>query len=121
MNNNKNNKINTNNNNIDNNINKENNQSIILYQSNKLKKSKINNFIEKTEKIVDIIFNNFSNYLLLIGPFFVFAFLSFFFISFHNFLFNLIPYWFDKENLNYFFSPILFLLIFPFYIITFFF
>jgi len=121
MNNNKNNKINTNNNNIDNNINNENNQSIILYQSNKLKKSKINNFIEKTEKIVDIIFNNFSKYLSLIGPFFVFAFLSFFFISFHNFLFNLIPYWFDKENLNYFFSPILFLLIFPFYIITFFF
>ena len=45
------------------------------------------------EKIIEFVFDKFSKWLNIIGPLFVNAFLCFFFLGYHSFLHNLIPYW----------------------------
>ena len=44
-------------------------------------------------KIIEFIFDKFSKWVNVVGPLFVNAFLCFFFLGYHSFLYNLVPYW----------------------------
>ena len=44
-------------------------------------------------KIIEFIFDKFSKWVNIVGPLFVNAFLCFFFLGYHSFLYNLVPYW----------------------------
>ena len=56
-------------------------------------KTKKNYNIKLLEKTVEFIFDKFSKWLNIIGPLFVNAFICFFFLGYHSFLYNLIPFW----------------------------
>ena len=45
------------------------------------------------ERIVEFLFDKFSKWLNLVGPLFINSFLCFFFLGYHSFLNNLIPFW----------------------------
>ena len=55
--------------------------------------SEDNDKMKFLEQIIEFIFDKFSKWLIIIGPLFVNAFLCFFFLGYHSFLNNLIPYW----------------------------
>ena len=66
-----------------------------LYNKNKLfslDKDDIYHF-KLLEKIVEFMFDKFSKWLNIVGPLFINAFICFFFLGYHSFLNNLIPYW----------------------------
>ena len=65
------------------------------YNKNRYNKSKDkeNSIIKLIESIVEFLFDKFSKWLSIIGPLFVNAFLCFFYLVYHSFLDNLIPYW----------------------------
>ena len=65
------------------------------YNRDRISEKKIekSNFVETFEKVVEFLFDKFSKWLNIIGPLFINAFLCFFFLGYHSFLYNLIPYW----------------------------
>ena len=97
--------------------------SLIKYQKNyyidyyynkdryDLEKKEENNFIKLLENIVEFIFDKFSKWVSIIGPLFVNAFLCFFYLVYHSFLYNLIPFWSSYFYTNYS-SPILYHLLY---------
>ena len=97
--------------------------SLIKYQKNyyidyyynkdryDLEKKEENNFIKLLENIVEFIFDKFSKWVSIIGPLFVNAFLCFFYLVYHSFLYNLIPFWSSYFYTNYSF-PILYHLLY---------
>ena len=76
-----------------------------------LEKKEENNFIKLLENIVEFIFDKFSKWVSIIGPLFVNAFLCFFYLVYHSFLYNLIPFWSSYFYTNYS-SPILYHLLY---------
>ena len=66
-----------------------------FYNKRKYSKSKRKekSLIKIIENIVEFIFDKFTKWLSFIGPFFVNAFLCIFYLAYHSFLNNLIPYW----------------------------
>jgi palmitoyltransferase len=95
-----NNKNNNNNNKTENTINhlvkfKKNYYIYYYYNRNKIRNGKIieTNYLRILEKIVEFLFDKFSKWLNIIGPLFINAFLCFFFLGYHSFIKNLIPYW----------------------------
>ena len=81
-------------------------------------KGKENNLIKILEKVVEFIFDKFNKWLSFIGPFFVNAFLCIFYLVYHSFLNNLIPFWssrlYDTNSKNIFYN-LFYIIICPLY------
>ena len=69
----------------------------IDYYYNKRKyeksKSKGNKLPKAFEGFIEFVFDKFTKWVTIIGPLFVNAFLCFFYLVYHSFINNLIPYW----------------------------
>ena len=81
------------------------NSSIVKYRKNyyldylynKTKNSDQNSVINYLNKImsniIEFLFDKITKWVNIVGPLFVNAFMCFFFLGYHSFLYNLIPYW----------------------------
>ena len=82
-----------------------------------------NNFFKLIENIVEFIFDKFNKWVTIVGPLFVNAFLCFFYLVYHSFLNNLIPYWsstFSDFYPNKIYYYLFYLVICPIYTLLFF-
>ena len=65
----------------------------LLYLYNRNYSEDNKKFDKVLGKIIEFIFDKFSKWVNIVGPLFVNAFLCFFFLGYHSFLYNLVPYW----------------------------
>ena len=83
----------------------------LLYLYNRNYSEDNKKFDKVLGKIIEFIFDKFSKWVNIVGPLFVNAFLCFFFLGYHSFLYNLVPYWsttfytfYDNKILYYIFN-----------------
>ena len=116
----KNKKENLTDNNKENNTNKTNcltkfrkNYYLSYFYNRNYSEDDIKKFNKVLGKIIEFIFDKFSKWVNVVGPLFVNAFLCFFFLGYHSFLYNLVPYWssifynfYDNKILYYIFKMV---------------
>ena len=100
-----------------------NNNYIYYYYHRRLYGEKVSKeppFIKIFEKIIEFFFDKFSKWLNFVGPLFVNSFACFYFLIYHSFTNNIIPYWsnyFNYKNPNKIYYYIFYLIICPLYFI----